>query len=172
MGWVCGRRAWWCFVALLCSILGPLPAKASDDPIQDTLKTRPLPDVVEDRLQCAGGFTGRASHLLDEAFASNETAFLADECIANLVRLGREKQLSVLNNTNGQLPNSPLGFDTGFVVAYRKAEQPPANLPTVTVLRPIAARCFEETEQDGQLCYSVGYAYGLRAAQGEQVVGF
>ncbi len=152
--------------------LSALSSNAYADSIQSILTTLPINQVVEDRKMCDSGISGQTTALLDQAFASNQTAFLANKCIATLVRLGQAGQLGFFGDANGRAPNAPLSFDTGFVAAYRTAEQVPNNLPAVADLEPVAARCFEQTEQDKQLCYSVGYAYGLRAAKGEPVVTF
>jgi hypothetical protein len=168
-----GQRVLWCFVALLGAILCGLPIAAhADDSIQEILTTRPLSKVVADREMCASGVIGQLKTAVDQAFAGDLRTSLADECVAYLVRLGHENDLDFLKGPDSSPSSASGSFDTGFVTAYHKAEQPPPNLPTVDTLRPIAIRCFEQTEPDAQLCYSVGYAYGLRAAQGEQVVAY
>lgn len=140
--------------------------------VQEILTNRPLNRVIDGRRLCLTGVRGQSVVALDKAFASNITAGLADECVAYLVRLGRDGRLDYLANSNGSPPNSPLSFDEGFVVAYRKAERIPAELPTVATLRPYAVRCLTQAEPDTKLCNAVGYAYGARAALGETVVNY
>lgn len=57
-------------------------------------------------------------------------------------------------------------LDAGFTVAYQQRPAPPASMPPIAALKPIAERCLGRQERDLSLCYSTGYMYGLRAVNG------
>lgn len=64
-----------------------------------------------------------------------------------------------------------LAFDAGFTNGYRDTKQRAAagQMPGEATLKPLAERCLGLTEPSVQGCYSVGYVFGLRAANGELV---
>lgn len=57
-------------------------------------------------------------------------------------------------------------LDAGFTVAYQGRAGAPAGAPTIAAVKPIAERCLALQERDLGLCYSTGYMYGARAANG------
>ncbi len=65
-----------------------------------------------------------------------------------------------------------LAFDAGFTNGYRDSSKSKADvetLPGEAALKPFAERCLDLAEAKLQGCYSAGYVYGLRAAQGTLV---
>lgn len=57
-------------------------------------------------------------------------------------------------------------FDAGLTVAYQQKPKPPARLPDLATVKPVAERCLAQQEADLGLCYSTGYLYGMRAVNG------
>jgi hypothetical protein len=93
----------------------------------------------------------------------------ADYCVTVLIRLAREGHLSAVKDVRATTPTPAISFDTGFVTGYRQGGALPAALPTMATLRPIAERCLRQAEPDADLCFSTGFAFGLRAFHGEVV---
>ena len=88
-------------------------------------------------------------------------------CVTVLTRLGRDGTLGYVRDPGNDQPAPAISFDSGFVGGYLKHETLPAGAPSMATLLPIAERCLEQREPDGQLCSSAGYMIGLRAASGE-----
>ncbi|MEA3012444.1 MAG: hypothetical protein QOD42_989 [Sphingomonadales bacterium] len=93
-----------------------------------------------------------------------------DYCVTLLTRLGRDGRLGFVRDSRSDRLTAAVAFDNGFVTAYQRREPIPAELPSMATLRPIAQRCLTQAEPDTDLCSSAGYAYGVRAANGETVV--
>ena len=90
-------------------------------------------------------------------------------CVASLTRLARDGSLDFLRDITSDQPKPALAFDSGFVAAYRKHEPVAATLPSMAALKPVAERCFAQSEPNTALCSSAGYIYGARTAQGETI---
>ena len=93
----------------------------------------------------------------------------ADYCVAVLTRSARDGQTTPLRDARAQDGTSASAIDNGFMAAYAKGEAIPPGLPMMATLRPVAARCLALRESNTDLCWSVGYAYGVRAFHGEIV---
>lgn len=93
----------------------------------------------------------------------------ADFCVTLLIRLGRDRRLSAVRDNQSTTTTPAISLDTGFVTGYRQGGALPAGLPSMLTLRPIAEHCLAQAEPDTELCFSTGYAFGLRALHGEVV---
>lgn len=132
--------------------------------LQRVLTVDPVASVTGLRRVCASGEQPQRIAMTRKAgLASSPDA--TELCVAALARLGREGALSYLQDTHGS--TSAIRFDAGFVTAYVRRQPIPANLPTMGALKPLAERCLAQAEPNHERCYSAGYAFGLRVAQGE-----
>jgi len=61
-----------------------------------------------------------------------------------------------------------LAFDAGFSAAYLAGKREASGLPDVATLKALAERCLDQAEPNLGLCYSTGYAQGVRALRGER----
>ena len=124
--------------------------------------------IVRARASCATG-EAPANAIRLRAAGMTNAPDAADVCVTVLTRLGREGPLGYVRDPRSSVVRPALAFDQGFVTAWRNRESP-AGLPTMAALKPVAERCLAQAEKDTDLCHSVGYAYGTRAANGELVV--
>jgi len=125
--------------------------------------------VVRERASCASG-EQPASIALRRQAGTIGLPDAADYCVTLLTRLGRDGGLGFVRDARNSALTSPLAFDNGFVTAYQRREPIPAGLPGMAALKPVAERCLAQMERDTDLCFSAGYGYGVRAANGETVV--
>lgn len=124
--------------------------------------------IARGRASCAmGEQPTNTIRLRSVGFADEPDA--ADVCVTILTRLGREGSLGYVRDPRSSTVQPALAFDQGFVAAWRNREST-VGLPTMAALKPTAERCLAQAEKDTDLCHSVGYAYGTRAANGELVV--
>lgn len=136
--------------------------------LQMTLTRDSVAAVRGIRTSCAGSKEPQAvARARAAGFVMTPDA--ADRCTAALIRLGKEGALEYVQDSTG-VETPALRFDAGFVTAYRRREAAPASLPAMLALKPLVERCLAGTEADGAHCYSAGYVFGLRAAQGERPV--
>ena len=163
----CAVLAVFCVVSIAPSVR----AQNADDALrqrnvylQKVLTTDPVSRIRELRNVCASGeFPERIAATRRVGLVASPDA--TETCVTVLTRLGRENALGYLKDTRGT--TSAVRFDTGFVAAYERREALPPNLPTMAALKPVAERCLAQAEPNYELGYAVGYAFGLRAAQGE-----
>lgn len=135
----------------------------------DTILTSGAPDVVNAiRATCVAG-RQPASVANGRQAGLHELPDAVEYCVAALTRLGRSGTLGWVKDTTRATPSTAQTFDNGFVSAYRKRDPIPASLPQMAALKPTAERCLAMRETDSSLCFSVGYAFGARAAQGELI---
>lgn len=149
---------------------GPAPARASAYDPATILSTMPLASVTNGRLMCATGVRGRMVAALQKGFGSAPIA-IADECLAYLLRFARLGQFGAPVTMRGNPAPMTLALDSAFMTAYSRREAVASGIPALASLRPVAERCFLTTEPDAQLCSAVGYAIGVRLANGEPLVG-
>lgn len=135
----------------------------------DELAYSSAADAARDRAACA---TGQQPGAITRIRAAGGVSLpdAADLCVTVLSRLGRDGTLGFVRDPRNPALTPALAFDNGFVTAYRRREPIPAGLPGMAALRPIAERCLAQTEPDTDLCFSAGYGYGVRAANGERVI--
>ncbi len=163
-------------IALVLLVLAPSMANAATDnvtqqrqaDIQRLLTTNPLDYATDIRSNCATG-KQRAATERGRTAGLTEIPDVADACVTALTRIGREGTLGYVRDTRYATTTPAIAFDNGFVTAYLKRDAIPDNLPTMATLKPAAERCLDQRENDTNLCYSVGYAYGVRASNGEVV---
>jgi len=148
--------------------VGAVPSDLTDRQkmIDTILYQRSIASVVEGRKLCASGVRAESMAALDRAFHSDLSAQLAEECIAYLIRAAREKRRERLSAARAP---SAGAVDAGFMEGYTKADTIPPDLPSMAALKPLAQRCFAQTERNTELCSAAGYALGVRAAHGELV---
>lgn len=132
------------------------------------LTTDTATTIANARSQCA---SGRQPGIIARGRAAGASTLpdAADFCITVLTRLGRDGTLTAVRDTSAAGVTPALAFDSGFVAAYRKREAVPAGLPSLAAIKPVVERCLAQVERDTDLCFSVGYAAGARAARGEVV---
>ncbi|MDF7776047.1 hypothetical protein P1X14_12380 [Sphingomonas sp. AOB5] len=135
--------------------------------LDDLLTTVPLSAATEDRAACASGRGAQALPRLRQGGA-NSLPDAADHCVTVLIRLGLAGRLQPIRDTRSDTPTPAVALDSGFVVGYAKGGPVPAGMPSFAALRTVAERCLAQREQIG-LCRATGYAFGVRAAQGERV---
>jgi hypothetical protein len=124
--------------------------------------------ITRDRRLCAGG---QQPEVIARKRSLGATSLpdAADYCVTVLIRLARDGRLSAVKDTHSSTPTPAISLDTGFVTGYRQGGALAAALPTMATLRPIAERCLRQAEPDADLCFSTGFAFGLRAFHGEVV---
>lgn len=137
--------------------------------IQHVLNGSSPAGVARARSSCASG-QQPASIAERRAVGSVGLPDAADYCVTVLTRLGRDGALGFVRDASNAALTPALAFDNGFVTAYRRREAVPAGLPSMAEFKPLAERCLAQAERDTDLCFSAGYGYGLRAANGETVV--
>lgn len=136
--------------------------------LDDLLGRIEIATVARERLTCASGQQpafiarrrGLGGTILPDA---------ADFCVTLLIRLARDGQLTAVRDNNSVSATAAISLDTGFVTGYRQGGALPLGLPSMLTLRPIAERCLAQAEPDTELCFSTGFAFGLRALHGEVV---
>lgn len=101
--------------------------------------------------------------------------------VAGAERLAGEIAGAVMEGKRADVPlaravslkvTSALAFDAGFTIGYRDTGKSKADidkLPGEIALKPLAERCLDLADVKLDGCYSAGYVYGLRAAQGALV---
>ncbi len=158
-------------IALLPAVAGAAPRdlRAERQAFLDDLLGRFEIDIItSNRDICASGqqpaFIARK-----RALGATILPDAADFCVTLLIRLGRDGRLSAVRDNQSATPTPAISLDTGFVTAYRQGGALPVGLPSMLTLRPIAERCLGQAERDTELCFSTGYAFGLRAFHGEVV---
>lgn len=134
------------------------------------LTSAPQDTVTRERGNCASG-REPASVRQQRNAGFRGVPDAADSCAAVLTRLGRDGVLGFVTDPRTNVPTPAVAFDTGFVTAFRRAEALPAELPGLAAIKPVVERCLAQAETNTKLCFSVGYTYGLRAANGEMPVG-
>jgi hypothetical protein len=163
------------YCAVILALAAPSQAWAGDDlaqrrqaDIQAILSNDPYSHVPAARANCAIGGAPAVVKMNREA-GFTEVPDAADECVSALTAMGRIGQLGYMRDKRTTVTTPSIAFDNGFVTAYLKHEAIPAGLPAMVTLKPVAERCLAQNENDTDLCYSVGYAYGVRASNGEIV---
>jgi len=164
------------YCAVILAVLTPSLASATtadltqrrQEVIGQLLSSAPLSRVTAIRATCVTGGQP-ASISRDRGLGLVELPDASDYCVTAATRIGRAGQLGYLRDTRYTTVTPALALDNGFVTAFLKHETIPASLPTMAALKPVAERCLSQAERDADLCYSVGYAYGVRAADGEIV---
>jgi hypothetical protein len=134
--------------------------------VEETLTRRPIASVAARREMCAMGISGELDSTLDQAFNSQLSAALADECLANLTRLARAGRFAAVTSNRAPAAHA---VDAGFMKGFQAHSPMPADLPSMATLKPVAQRCFAQREPDTQLCVAAGFALGLRTYHGETV---
>ena len=124
--------------------------------------------ILRDRLTCASGTQSTKIARL-RTLGVNSVPDAADYCVTVLVRLAREGKLPPIGDNQVSTPTPAVALDTGFSAGYVSRNAPLGSLPAMATLRPIAERCLGQSEPNVRLCYSAGYAFGARTAQGETV---
>lgn len=166
------RFGHWCLAAVVGASILPLPATAQDGRMErqaslDAILTRLAPSNVRaDRQNCASGAMPEATALARKQYGLRNLPNPIDQCVTLLTRLGRDGALELLGGASGQTTPA-LALDAGFVRGYREAGSASA-LPTMAALKPIGEQCLAQ-QRDAKLCYSVGFAFGKRAAAGERI---
>jgi hypothetical protein len=166
------------FAVMLVAVLCALPQIVAATPrdlraerqafLDDLLGRFEIDIITSERNICASGqqpaFIARKRELGGSILPD-----AADFCMTLLIRLGRDRRLSAVRDTQSPTPTPAISLDTGFVTGYRQGGAIPVGLPSMLTLRPIAERCLVQAEPDTELCFSTGYAFGLRAFHGEVV---
>lgn len=138
------------------------------DEIQRLLTSADMKEVTAIRNNCVMGSQamvterGRSAGLI-------EIPDVTDACVTALTRLGRSGALGYVRDPRSSNTTSANAFDNGYVAAYLKREAVPTGLPAMPALKATGERCLHGNEPDTDLCYSVGYAYGVRSVNGEVV---
>lgn len=133
------------------------------------LLTQASPEIVERaRVHC---LSGEQPSMIAQSRALGARALpdAADYCITVLIRSARDGNLTPLRRADATQATAASAIDNGFMVGYRKGEEVPSDLPNMVTLKPIAERCLMQREPHIGLCYSTGYAFGLRASHGELI---
>lgn len=165
------RRHLVALTVALCAL--PYAANAKDEraerqaSLDDMLTIAAASNIADYRDSCAAG-RRLTSIARSRALGMTSLPDAVDMCITALIRTAKDGTLRYLRNTDGSITPA-LALDTGFVAGYDKAGSVSA-LPTLDALRPKAERCLAQAVADTDLCYSIGYAYGVRAAAGETVL--
>ncbi|MEI9927611.1 MAG: hypothetical protein WDN44_07770 [Sphingomonas sp.] len=73
---------------------------------------------------------------MEQAFGTGASFRLADECIAYLTRLGREGALGYVRDAKSDKLTPALALDRGFVTAYLRHPELPADAPSMVALAP------------------------------------
>lgn len=136
--------------------------------LNSVLTTEAAVYIAEDRAKCASG-------QIPSSFASTRLLGAKtlpdpeDYCITVLIRAARDGALAPLRDNSAANTTPAVALDTGFVAGYKSQGAATDGLPDMPTLKPVAARCLAQTEPRVRLCYSAGYAFGVRAAHGEVV---
>ena len=75
-----------------------------------------------------------------------------------------------IGNGRAMAIDPAIAFDAGFTSAYLKGERSAAGMPDLATLKALSGTCLDRTQSNLGLCYATGYAHGVRAVLGEQVV--
>ena len=136
--------------------------------LESSLSIDTAADIARERAKCAsGGTPARIARL--RSLGAMTLPDAADYCITVMIRSAQDGVRRQLQDTTTAGPTPATALDSGFMAAYGRAEAMPADLPSMATLRPVAERCLAQAEAHTSLCYSAGYAFGLRAAHGEVV---
>lgn len=137
---------------------------ARQSSLDDMLTIAAASNIADFRTSCAAGRSVAGTDRSRSLGLTNVPDAI-DLCITALIRTARDGNLGYLRNSDGSITPA-LALDTGFVAGYGKAGSTSA-LPTLTALRSKAEGCLAQAVTDTELCYSIGYTYGVRAAEGE-----
>ncbi|MES1985881.1 MAG: hypothetical protein V4461_13100 [Pseudomonadota bacterium] len=171
-------------VALIIALIGILvvrmvtgPALAQSSDVR-AARQRELNEMLTPRMprkyvevlrnSCASGNAPQALGR-ERTAGISATPDPADACVTALTRLGRDGVLGFVRDPRHTGTTPALAFDNGFVSAYLKREAISPQLPTMTVLKPIAERCLAQAETNIELCNAAGYGFGARAVHGQTV---
>jgi len=132
--------------------------------LDDMLTIAAASNIASFRTSCAAG-RSVAGVARSRSMNIDTLPDAVELCITALIRTARDGNLGYLKNADGNVTPA-LALDTGFVAGYGKAGSPSA-LPALDALRSKAESCLSQTMTDNDLCYSIGYVYGIRAANGE-----
>lgn len=132
--------------------------------LDDMLTIAAASNIADFRVSCAAG-RSVAGTARSRSMGIDGLPDAVDLCITALIRTARDGSLGYLQNTDGSVTPA-LALDTGFIAGYSRAGSASA-LPTMEALRSTAEGCLSQALTDKELCYSIGYAYGMRAAGGE-----
>lgn len=148
----------------------PRDIRAERRAIVQRLLTAPTAksEAISVRGNCATGKAPRAV-IQGRAAGLGDLPDAAEYCVTALTRLGRDRSLGYVRDPRSNVLTPALAFDNGFVEAYRKREPVAVGIPSMAALKPTAEQCLGQQQPDTDLCFSVGYAYGVRAAHGEVV---
>ena len=135
--------------------------------LNDDLTIRAASNIAAGRASCASGGEVAAVAKSRASLRLQNLPDAVDYCVTVLIRTARDGGMHYLRSPDGKI-TAALALDTGFVAGYRKAGSADA-LPAMSAIRETAERCLSLSEADTALCYSLGYAYGVRAANGETV---
>lgn len=162
-------------VALGAVVLSPPLLAAQRDLIAErqaflaSLATDPIATIEQDRAICASG-KQPAVIAKNRSLGAVNLPDAADYCMVVLHRLASEGKLGPIRDSRTASPTPAIAIDTGFAAGYSAKIASLGSLPTMVALRPIAERCLRQVEPNIRLCYSAGYAFGARMAQGETVL--
>lgn len=157
-----------CLYALRATIPHPTASDATGD-VAFLLGVASQETVARVRGSCATGQEPAHIAVLQVAGVVNPPD-MVEYCVAALTWLGRDGTLGFVRDMRVAGTTPALSFDTGFVTGFQQRKEISSSaVPTWAALKPTAERCLAQAEPDAGLCYSIGYAYGVRTANGETV---
>lgn len=158
-----------CCVLAVSATAAPRDLRAERQASLDArLTSDSIADIIRDRAGCASG-SKVASVAQVRSLGGVDLPDAADICVTAMIRLARERKLTPLRDTRTSATTPALALDAGFAAGFARAGAVPASLPSMATLRPIAERCLAQREPNVGLCNATGYAFGVRAANGEVV---
>lgn len=66
--------------------------------------------------------------------------------------------------------DAAISFDAGFSAAALKRETSAPGMPDIPTLKAISETCLDNAQERLALCYAAGFAHGVRANQGLEIV--
>jgi hypothetical protein len=151
--------------ALGIAIPAPATAQVAQAELDAILHEMTPKEIAMRRSACAMGLAPKLA--ADSRAAGFERPDPSAWCITVLTRSGRDGTLGYMRDPRSNQPTPAINFDSGFVGGWLKHEALPTDAPTMAALLPTADHCLSQQESRAQICSSVGYLLGLRAARGE-----